>query len=91
MTDNNPLCYLLSSAKLGAVEQRWTAQLAKYNFEIKYRTWKTKQAADALSSLPRQGTDMPLEVSMILMEEAMQTSTGSIYLRDRLQGNLHFA
>jgi len=29
-TDNNPLCYFNSTAKLGAVEQRWEAQLAPY-------------------------------------------------------------
>lgn len=34
-TDNNPLSYL-QSAKLGAVEHRWAAQLAAFNFEIKY-------------------------------------------------------
>lgn len=33
-TDNNPLSHL-SSAKLGATEQRWAAQLAAFDFEIK--------------------------------------------------------
>lgn len=36
-TDNNLLSYL-SSAKLGATEQRWAAQLAVFDFEIKYRS-----------------------------------------------------
>lgn len=62
LTDNNPLCYLQSTSKLGTVEQRWGAQLAIYNFEIKYRTGKTNQAADALSRLPRQGTEIPAKV-----------------------------
>lgn len=62
LTDNNPLCCLQSTSKLGAVEQRWAAQLAMYNFEIKYRTGKTNQAADALSRLPRQGTEIPAKV-----------------------------
>lgn len=35
-TDNNPLSYL-QTAKLGAVEQRWAAQLASFDFVIKYR------------------------------------------------------
>lgn len=75
LTDNNPLCYLQSTSKLGAVEQRWAAQLtSKYNFEIKYRTGKTNQAADALSRLPRRGTEIPAKVSIIVLEEAMQTS-----------------
>ena len=48
-TDNNPLSYLLSTAKLGAMEQRWVAQLAPYNLTIKYKAGKLNQAADALS------------------------------------------
>jgi hypothetical protein len=36
-TDNNPLTYVLSSAKLDATTQRWIAALPSYNFEIKYR------------------------------------------------------
>uniref|UniRef100_A0A3B3SEI7 Gypsy retrotransposon integrase-like protein 1 n=1 Tax=Paramormyrops kingsleyae TaxID=1676925 RepID=A0A3B3SEI7_9TELE len=47
-TDNNPLSYL-STAKLGATEQRWAAQLAGFNFEIKYRSGKSNKNADALS------------------------------------------
>lgn len=34
-TDNYPLSHL-SSAKLGAKEQRWGAQLASFDFELKY-------------------------------------------------------
>ncbi|KAJ8036406.1 hypothetical protein HOLleu_20367 [Holothuria leucospilota] len=33
-TDHNPLVHL-SSAQLGATEQRWVARLASYDFEIK--------------------------------------------------------
>ena len=36
-TDNNPLTYVLTSAKLDACGQRWVAKLANYNFSIKYR------------------------------------------------------
>ena len=36
-TDNNPLTYVLSSAKLDACGQRWVAKLANYNFTIKYK------------------------------------------------------
>ena len=49
-TDNNPLSYL-SSAKLGALEQRWAAQLASFDFEIRYRSGKCNTNADALSRL----------------------------------------
>ena len=32
-TDNNPLTYILTSAKLDATGQRWVAGLANYNFQ----------------------------------------------------------
>ncbi len=55
MTDNNPLTYILSTAKLDATGQRWVAELSSYNFELTYRSGKKNLDADALS---RQ-TDIP--------------------------------
>ena len=49
ITDNNPLTYF-RSAKLGALEQRWAAQLAQFNFEIKYQPGKVNPA-DALTRI----------------------------------------
>ncbi|KAL0153780.1 hypothetical protein M9458_050896, partial [Cirrhinus mrigala] len=54
-TDNNPLSYL-TSAKLGAMEQRWAAQVAAFDFEIKYRSGKSNRNADALSRQNFPGT-----------------------------------
>lgn len=51
-TDNNPLVYVLTSAKLDAVGQRWLASLADYNFSIHYRTRTSNIDADAMSRLP---------------------------------------
>lgn len=48
LTDNNPLCHL-QTAKLGAMEQRWVAQLSIFDFEVKYRPGSSNAAADALS------------------------------------------
>ncbi len=48
ITDNNPLCHL-QTAKLGAIEQRWVAQLSLFSFEVKYRLGKSNAAANALS------------------------------------------
>ena len=39
-TDNNPLTYILTNAKLDATRQRWVAILANYNFKIFYRGGK---------------------------------------------------
>ncbi|KAG1936037.1 interleukin-1 receptor accessory protein-like 1-A [Pimephales promelas] len=56
ITDNNPLVHL-QSAKLGAVEQRWVAQLANYDYQLKYRPGREHVNADALSRLPATQRD----------------------------------
>ena len=50
-TDNNPLAYVKES-KLGAAQIRWLSKLALFDFDIKYRSGKSNQAADALSHHP---------------------------------------
>ena len=56
-TDNNPLSYL-QSAKLGALEHRWAAQLAAFDFEIKYRSGRSNGNADALSRQYTTSSDL---------------------------------
>ena len=51
-TDNNPLTYILTSAKLDATGHRWLAALAAYNFDIVYRSGLNNADADGLSRLP---------------------------------------
>ena len=36
-TDNNPLTYMLTTAKLDAASHCWVASLANYNFQLYYR------------------------------------------------------
>ena len=50
-TDNNPLTYVLTFAKLDACGQRWVAKLVNYNFSIKYRCGVSNTEADALSRI----------------------------------------
>ena len=50
-TDNNPLTYMLTTAKLDATGQRWVVNLATYNFMIHYRSGKQNIEADALSHI----------------------------------------
>ena len=50
-TDNNPLTYVLSSAKLDVCGQRGVAKLANYNFTIKYKSGLSNVEADALSRI----------------------------------------
>lgn len=52
-TDNNPLTYVLSSAKLDATGHRWLAALSAFDFVVKYRPGKYNADADALSRMPR--------------------------------------
>lgn len=51
ITDNNPLTYILSTAKLDATGHRWVAALAAFDFDILYRPDRNNSDADALSRL----------------------------------------
>ena len=53
-TDNNPLTYVLTSAKLDATGHRWLCSLGTYNFSLKYKTGKTNGDADGLSCRPQE-------------------------------------
>lgn len=53
-SDNNPLTYVMSSAKLNATGCRWVAELADYNFTIRYRPGKENIDADSLSRMPME-------------------------------------
>ena len=50
-TDNNPLTYVLTTAKLDATGHRWVAALSNYTFSILYKPGKGHKDADALSCI----------------------------------------
>ncbi|CAI5676583.1 unnamed protein product [Oreochromis niloticus] len=65
-TDNNPLTYILTTAKLNATGHRWLAALATYDFTLQYRPGSSNIDTDALSRnpLPTEDTDwqtLPLD------------------------------
>ena len=72
-TDNNPLIYILTTAKLNASGQRWVASLANYNFKIFYKSAKLNVEADVLSYIPWENTQTdhmePLIVKTMLQSK----------------------
>ena len=53
VTDNNPLTYVSTTAKLDATGQRWLAALANYDHTIRYKKGTTHTDADGLSRIPK--------------------------------------
>ena len=49
VTENNPLTYILTTAKLDATGQRWVAALSSYDFNLTYRSGINNNDADGLS------------------------------------------
>lgn len=66
LTDNNPLTYVLTTAKLDAAGHRWLAALSTYRFNIKYRAGSVNKDADGLSRRPQ---NPPEEDDAFLEEE----------------------
>ena len=50
-TDNNPLTYVLGTAKFDATSQRWIAALANYDISLTYMCVRSTTVADRLSRL----------------------------------------
>ena len=50
-SDNNPLTYVLTMAKLDATRHWWIAKLAKFIFTIQYHLGKFNVNADVLSRI----------------------------------------
>ena len=84
-TDNNPLTYVLTTAKLDATGQRWIASLANYTFSLHYKSGKTNIEADALSRIERD--NQPLE--MIIDAEAVQAIANAAQFNDLTELNEH--
>ena len=57
-TDNNPLTYILTTAKLDATGHRWLAALAAFDFDIQYVPGTSNKDADGLSRIPFDTIDM---------------------------------
>ena len=64
--DNNPLTYILTTAKLDTTGQRGVASLANYNFKIFCRSGKFNVKADVLSRIPWENTQVDHVEPMIV-------------------------
>ena len=63
--DNNPLTYVLTTAKLDAMGHRWIAGLANYNFHLHYKSGKSNVEADALSRIDWEKCDETIQADSI--------------------------
>ena len=68
-TDNNPLTYVMTSAKLNATGMRWVGELADYDFTLKYRPGKNSADADGLSRNPLTIAELQRECTEIVSRE----------------------
>ena len=73
-TDNNPLTYMMSTAKLNAVGHRWVGELADFRFDVKYRPGRVNIDADTLSRLPLDIDTYVRECTEELTRETIQTT-----------------
>ncbi|KAI3351461.1 hypothetical protein L3Q82_020223, partial [Scortum barcoo] len=71
-TDNNPLTYVMSTAKLNAVGHRWVGELADFHFEIRYRPGKVNIDADTLSRIPLDIAEYVAACTEELSKETIQ-------------------
>lgn len=89
-TDNNPLTYVLTTAKLNAVGHRWLAALATYDFNILYRPGRHNIDADLLSRQYTNSiepwTDVPQSAikAICKKESTNETAKSPVRLVDQL-------
>lgn len=95
-TDNNPLSHI-GTAKLGATEQRWVAELAVFEYTVRYRPGRTNQNADALSRQPtshdtmvppRPWTPLPEAIKEAIKPHALMSQCVISALPERSTSNL---
>ena len=82
MTDNNPLTYVLTSAKLDSAGHRWQATLSEYDFELKYRPGSTNIDADILLRIPRDAEEsQPKTDYKVLTRESVKAICSSMTVK----------
>ncbi|KAK2899313.1 hypothetical protein Q8A73_012442 [Channa argus] len=77
-TDNNPLTYVLTTAKLNVTTYRWVAELADFQFSIKYRPGRANNDADGLSRMPFDMEQYMETCTQVIMPEVMNSVTQAV-------------
>ena len=85
-TDNNPLTYLQSKDKLRATGQWWVAELASFNFEIKYRSGQHNLNADAVSRRWHEREEE--ELATVGVAETLASTLESTHLPEEVRAHL---
>lgn len=81
--DNNPLTYVLTTAKLNATGQRWVAELADFNFTIKYRPGKSNADVDGLSRMTLDIDGFILQCMEEVSHEVISATTQGIIMQQK--------
>ena len=73
-TDNNPLTYVTTTAKLDAMSHRWLASLSNYNFKLKYRSGRSNSDVHGMSLRPQVIQEVFPEVIKAISQATHVTS-----------------
>ena len=88
-TDNNPLTYVMSTAKLNATGLRWVAELANYQFIIRYKPGKLNGDADGLSRVCGSESSDPLEALEKECTAEMDPNKLSMVMSTQRESSVH--
>ena len=78
-TDNNPLTYVLTLAKLDATCHRWLAALSSFDFKVTNRSGRSNEDADGLSRRPQETTKMFPEIVKAISQSYIVTRDSCPY------------
>ena len=82
-SDNNPLSYVLTTAKLNATGMRWIGELADFNFTIKYRPGKESVDCDYLSRNALDIEQYSEDIDLPTISASINSVHQKGYLNDR--------
>ena len=78
LTDNNPVIYVMSTAKLNATGMRWVGELADYHFDIKYQPGRVSADVDTLSRMSMDTGEYEASCSGHISKEAVLASVNAV-------------